>query len=373
MANQTIIQAAGQRYAPIKTDYSGYIQGLASVATALVEKRKLVSKKAQSISDLTTKTTGDIDFAPYKDFIKSEFRSGKYSQEQTINILENLNMDKEKHKELVELRDKLAANGVSSGEDAIFENWVMSYTLKDFDKAITVKHKGGMGVSGIYDKKKEIKIDYIIDDNRIKVLDFDGEGYITVDEALARVKNATSKSDGVKVKEVIRTFKNKVSSTTSSDSENNFHTQKGNTVDLIDDLFEYGVRDKSGNVTISADRVKRSFMFDQTITTRKGAYRDPNDLNALMSQETGGVFQPDGPDNIKISFIDYYLSKEGLIPDEVKELYQKFINDYVPGGEVSEEMKNKLAASIMEYDDNINDDLSLFIDNVLGRYYIPIN
>ena len=62
-ANQTIIQAAGQRYAPTQIDYSGYIQGLASVATALVEKRKLVAKKVQSISDLTTKTIGDIYLA----------------------------------------------------------------------------------------------------------------------------------------------------------------------------------------------------------------------------------------------------------------------------------------------------------------------
>ena len=40
MANQTIIQAAGQRYAPPRIDYSGYIQGIASITTALVEKSK---------------------------------------------------------------------------------------------------------------------------------------------------------------------------------------------------------------------------------------------------------------------------------------------------------------------------------------------
>jgi len=364
-ANQTIITAAGQRYAPTQIDYSGYIEGLASVATALVEKRKLVAEKVQSISDLTTKTIGDIDFAPYKDFIKSELGSGKYSQEETMKILENLNMDKEKHKELVKLRDKLAANGVSSGEDAIFENWVMSYTLKDFDKAIMVKHTLDPDLAP-YHQKKEIKIDYIIDpsDNRIKVLDFDGEGYITVDEALARVKNATSKSDGVEVKEAIRTFTNKVQNTTSGNANNVFSTQKGNTIDLINDLFKYGVRDKNGDVTISADRVKRSFMFDQTITTRKGVYEDPNDLD---------TFKPEGSENTEISFIDYYLSKPDLIPDEVKELFSQFMDKYVPGSEVSEEMKNKLAASIMKYDDDINDDLKLFINNVLGRYYNPVN
>ena len=41
-ANQTIIQAAGQRYAPTKIDYSGYIQGIYSVAKAFLEKKTLL-------------------------------------------------------------------------------------------------------------------------------------------------------------------------------------------------------------------------------------------------------------------------------------------------------------------------------------------
>ena len=53
MANQTIIQAAGQRYAPTRIDYSGYIQGIASITTALVEKRKQNLKKKNTFGKLT--------------------------------------------------------------------------------------------------------------------------------------------------------------------------------------------------------------------------------------------------------------------------------------------------------------------------------
>lgn len=52
MANQTIIQAAGQRYAPTKIDYSGYIQGIASITSALVEKRKKNLKKNETFGKL---------------------------------------------------------------------------------------------------------------------------------------------------------------------------------------------------------------------------------------------------------------------------------------------------------------------------------
>ena len=53
MANQTIIQAPGQRWAPIKIDYSGYIQGIASITSALVEKRKQNLKKNETFGKLT--------------------------------------------------------------------------------------------------------------------------------------------------------------------------------------------------------------------------------------------------------------------------------------------------------------------------------
>ena len=56
MANQTIIQAAGQRYAPTKIDYSGYLNGIATVASALVDKRKKLLEKEKTLGALERKS-----------------------------------------------------------------------------------------------------------------------------------------------------------------------------------------------------------------------------------------------------------------------------------------------------------------------------
>ena len=60
-ANQTIIQAAGQRDAPQKFDYSGYIKGLASIASFLVEKRKTTVSRLQNIDKITETAIGSVE------------------------------------------------------------------------------------------------------------------------------------------------------------------------------------------------------------------------------------------------------------------------------------------------------------------------
>ena len=59
-ANEAIIRAAGQRYAPQKFDYSGYIKGLASVASFLVAKKKAATSRVDNISKISDDAIGDI-------------------------------------------------------------------------------------------------------------------------------------------------------------------------------------------------------------------------------------------------------------------------------------------------------------------------
>ena len=314
MANETIIQAAGQRYAPIKIDYSGYIQGLAHIATALIEKRKAIAKKEQSINDEIYKGVKDIDFTPYKNFIKSELGSGKYSQEQTMKILENLNLDKEKHKELVELRSTLATSGVSSGENAIFENWVNSYTLKDFDKTIKIKHVGGIELLDEEDnlviEEIEVKLDYIIDPNdfRVKVLDFDGDGYIDIDQALERIQNSTSKTDGVVVKNILTDFYSQ-----DLGDEDKFSRKRLEAKTNLKSLFELGSLSNKGEVVIPASRIKLSAMIDQTYQLR-------TDEEGLVFGQSG--FRGSrGTKEVDITFYDWYLHNNKMPDDACNKAY----------------------------------------------------
>ena len=50
-ANEAIIRAAGQRFAPKKVDYSGYIQGVAAIAAGLIKKKENFDKKYEDIGD----------------------------------------------------------------------------------------------------------------------------------------------------------------------------------------------------------------------------------------------------------------------------------------------------------------------------------
>ena len=59
-ANEAIIRAAGQRYAPQKFDYSGYIKGLASVASFLVAKKKATTSRIDNISKISDDAIGNI-------------------------------------------------------------------------------------------------------------------------------------------------------------------------------------------------------------------------------------------------------------------------------------------------------------------------
>ena len=54
-ASQTIIEAAGRRWAQPKIDYSGYIKGMASITSALIEKRKKILKKNETFGKLAMK------------------------------------------------------------------------------------------------------------------------------------------------------------------------------------------------------------------------------------------------------------------------------------------------------------------------------
>jgi|10_taG_2_1085330.scaffolds.fasta_scaffold00779_2 hypothetical protein len=54
-ANEAIIRAAGQRYAPTKIDYSGYIEAYGHIVSGLLAKEKEIKKKNETFEGLTVK------------------------------------------------------------------------------------------------------------------------------------------------------------------------------------------------------------------------------------------------------------------------------------------------------------------------------
>jgi hypothetical protein len=342
MANQTIIQAAGQRYAPTKIDYSGYIQGLASVATALVQKTTTAQKNTSALAKLSESVKTKI--TPWGDSIKSYIDYHPHGIAQKQSNVEHLNKQSIK---LEDLQTKLSTivdpekgPGLSKSIDPEIRYWINAYANGDFDQTFTVKEKRdvivgsneeGETVEEEFDIEKEFNMNFQIDENfNVKVIGPKGE-YISLDE-MENLLNVAQKSDGDELLNEITTFSNKVAD---PDIETpKFDTWRDNTLTKITTLIN------DGSDGISAKRIMESFMFDKTFIVK--------------GEETG--------------FLDWYLDNEALMPPEFKEEFLKYREEYQIGGEIEEEVVSLIAQDLIKNDPNIKEDFMNFIKTTLESY-----
>ena len=334
MANQTIIQAAGQRYAPIKTDYSGYIQGLGSIATALVEKTKATQKNKAANDKLLASSQSDI--IPYVDFLK-EFRDREDVSEETKGIVlekmvkqtTRLNEQRAKiHKMLKE------DGGLSKSIDPAIRNWILAYANGDFDKDFTITRDIVETIDGQeYPKTEEhtFNMAFRLGDNMMpEVIGPEGE-YITMDD-LENLLNTANKTDGDGVLNEILDFSKRVAD---PDLETpKFNTFRDMALTNIKNLINDGDKD------ISSENIMNSFMFDKTFI--------------LDGKETG--------------FLDWYLDDEDLMPEDFKQQFITYRETYQIGGEIEEEMMGIIAQDLIKNDPNIKEDLMKFITQTLESY-----
>jgi len=346
-ANETIIRAAGQRYAPTKIDYSGWLEGLSNVSKVLVEKRKRREKKETAGYKAVDANFKKRKTSPYADYMKNKSYEMVKNGEDPTSFFQDMNADLDDYAELQELAE--FTKNWSSGSDPLFENYMNSLGDELYENSVYIK-------SG--DKDVELNIDTWLDprDNRFKILNIDGTGYVTPGEILAMAKTMARTTDGVEIKEIHNKFKLGVKNIKGSNSENNYETRKDIALDDLDNLFRNGSTNSKGEVLITANRIKTSAMFDQK-------YRVRNE-NQVGSQE--------------VDFIDYYLTKTDsdgmpLVPEELAAQYGEFQKLYLTetDSKVKEEMKKKFAASIMEEDDNIEEDFKQFFGMILDRYQEP--
>lgn len=360
MANQTIIQAAGQRYAPIKTDYSGYIQGIASVVTALVEKEKKRAKTAQSNYDLLGKSLKSENVSPYKNYIKNTTYEMVKNGESPVSLLEGINSDLNDYDELM----KIVSNPnvkFSGGENSLIANYLYSLGDDVFENSITIKSKGEN--DELVETKLNITTVLDPEDNRFKMLNVDGTGYITVSEILAMAKNATKTTDGLAVADIVTDF----SASTLGD-EDKFVSKRGASLTKMKKLFEFGVVDKKSEVLISPEKVKLSAMIDQ-----KYQMRTDMNGNVYGGQGSEAPNWDDGTKEVDATFYDWYLTHPSKFPpdSDFQQQWVAFQEKYPQNHEDYERMKKLLVASMIEEDGNVEEDFIEFYSEVLNTYRQP--
>jgi len=359
-ANQTIIQAAGQRYAPIKTDYSGYIQGLASIATGLVEREKKRAKTAQSSYDLLGKSLKSETISPYKNYIKSTTFEMVEKGESPANLLEGINSDLNDYDELMEIVSNPNVK-FSGGENSLIANYLYSLGDNVFENSILVKSKGEN--NELIETKLNISTVLDPEDNRFKMLNTDGTGYITVSEVLAMAKNATKTTDGLAVKKIVTDF-----SASKLGDEDTFVSNRGASITEMKNLFEFGVLNNKGEVLTSPEKVKLSAMIDQKYQTR-------TDMNGNVYGGTGSNTPnwDDGTKEVDVTFYDWYLTHPDKFPpdSDFQQQWVAFQEKYPQNNPNYERMKKLLVASMIEEDGDVEEDFLEFYEEVLNTYRQP--
>ena len=348
-ANEAIIRAAGQRYTPVKMDYSPWLEGLSNVSKVLVEKRKQKQKTKIAGYKAVDENFKKRKASPYANYMKNKSYEMVNNGEDPTSFFQDMNSDLDDYAELQELAE--LTDNWSSGSDPLFENYMNSLGDELFNNSIYVK-------SG--DNEVELNIDIWLDptDNRFKISSIDGTDYVTPGEILAMAKTMARTTDGNVTSDLLDNFIKETSNYSGKDSESDFVNAKGKAMGAIDDLFSQGALNKKGEVEITANRVKTSSMIDK-------------EYNILTEDRT---------DYERVNFVDYYLTKtdsdgEPLIPIDLALQYSDFIGkayfgDHF-GEDITREMKKKFAASIMEEDDNIEEDFKQFYKMMLDRYQEP--
>ena len=151
-ANLSIVAAAGQRYAPIKTDISGYMKALGATAQVLIQRRKNAIQRTQDI-DMSSDIIGSEEF-------KNEIEETRKLAAEQSKVMKNTLPFTKKHqeakKQFEELKkniqsydaqfkviDQISTNlggmveggeiKMSIGEDDIKQNYYLALYNKDFE------------------------------------------------------------------------------------------------------------------------------------------------------------------------------------------------------------------------------------------------
>ena len=406
MANQTIIKAAQQRYTPVKTDYSGYIQGIASIAKGLIERKNQQDKQSADIQkntkvDTHIKQWGNVIDAYRYRMTLPESNPLHVSREKGFDRFEGLKQETIKLEKIQEFMNDELNNGLSASVDPATENYIRSWKAGVFDINIGVWSKeqrgqqnevaymggddtwqdleemtndeirekyGDDGENVIKDlqqrkllHEKGLKSDrldvnpfFIMDENmETKVIGLDGE-YVTVDQLEQQIMNIPNINDGMLVKQAISDFGDGVSK---DDIESGVYNKKyQNTLDTIDDYFKRGVYNKKGDLLITPHNMKMAFMFDesQRLNINVGTPNKPN----LQSK--------------KVNFVDWYLSQnkytESFGKQFENEIYKLSLYHEIENNEEVDKIKSIIAQDIIENDPNINEDLMEYVETCMKTF-----
>jgi len=332
MANESIIKAAGQAYAPNPGQYdlSGFIQGITAVASGLVKRQQEVAKRGKQADELYLSTDNTVVQGIVSN-LQDQVRSGTLTQNKAKQKLADLDRNYNKDLPQIELMVKdIFKKGISRSAGELEENYLLGLSLGELDNPITIQTENG---------PEQFSTFYSVDPvtNSLTVLSPNGD-YVSPRELKSIISNTSTidlRDDGNKV---TATFLKKP-----------YKDGDFSTFPAASNEFKNGMKSVFEN-----KRKRDSWLLD-------------NPQGFEITNNVGEVK--------KRNFAEFYL-QNGL-DEKQQEVFKKDL-DKIQDKDVSDKTKLMIIKKLMESDPNLDTDIDMFLDKFVAdktpkeKNYTPI-
>tara|TARA_X000001382_G_scaffold35820_1_gene23532 strand:+ start:411 stop:1811 length:1401 start_codon:yes stop_codon:yes gene_type:complete len=310
MANNAVIEAAKIANQPQENGLlKGFIQGIGSLATGMLQRQDKAKKKA---AVLDKAYTGKTDIKSVSDIVfktKQKVKNKELTVEQGVQALQSFSYDVNKYlPEIDKLMKDFSASGFSNASDskhALLQNYVTSYTLGELNQPIKVNGK---------------VIDAFIQTDAVGNLTMMGANgeQVPFSEVAAELRGMVQKTDGDKGAGYMNNF---LGSKFKYGTESKYEESK----DLLLSNLDKSMRDENS---------KMSMLFDNKYFAK----------------------------GVEHTFADHYMetAMSQAERDEINNEIKK-----IKDPRAKEKAKSMAVINIMKGDENTEEDIKSFFDNLI--------
>lgn len=316
MANESIIKAAGQAYAPNPGQYdlSGFIQGIAAVAGGLVKRQQEVAKRGKQADELYLSSDNTVVQGIVTN-LQDQVRSGTLTQAKAKQKLADLDRNYNKDLPQIELMVKdIFKKGISRSAGELEENYLLGLSLGELDSPITID---GEQFSTFYSVDPAT--------NSLTVLAPNGE-YVRPRELKAILSNTATIDYRDEGNKVTATFLKKPY------KDGDYSTFPAASNDF-----------KNGMKSVFENKKKR----DSWLLDNPQGFEITNNVGEVK----------------KRNFAEFYL-QNGL--DEKQEEVFKSELEQIQDKDVSDKTKLMIMKKLMDSDPNLDTDIDMFLDKFIA-------
>ena len=310
MANNAIIEAAKVANQPQEDGLlKGFIQGIGALATGMLQRQEKAKKKA---AVLDKAYSGKTDIKSVSDIVyitKQKVKDGDLTVEQGVEALQSFSYDVNKYlPEIDTLMKTFSASGFSNASDSkhtLLQNYVTSYTLGELNQPIKVNGK--------------VMDAFIQTDasGNLTMMGANGE-QVPFSEVAAELRGMVQTVDGDKGAKFMNNF---LGSKFKFGTEGKFEESR----DLLLSNLDKSMRDENS---------KMSMLFDNKYFAKGASH----------------------------TFADHYM-KTSMSEEERNEVNSELKKIKDP--RAKEKAKSMLVIDIMKEDDNVEEDITSFYDNLI--------